>query len=216
MGGDETIRPFNRCDAGAFEAVYRSHYRFVYNICLRMLRDSDEAEDATQDVFVCVWRKINTFRGASAFSSWLFRLTTNSVLMRFRKKRNILVPLEDSKENEEFSYPELGAPDLNLNGSLDRLDIQAALEMLPHGYKTVFVLHDIHGYFHREIAELHGHSVGNSKSQLHRARVQLQKLLGGVPQKSSSRNRMRQKAPPMSNRSFERNVVLPAKTGHLS
>ena len=204
MSGDETIRPFNRCDARAFEAVYRSHYRFVYKICLGMLRDSDEAEDATQDVFVCVWRKINTFRGESAFSSWLFRLTTNSVLMRFRKKRNILVPLEDSNENEQLAYIEVGAPDLNLNGLLDRLDIQAALEVLPQGYKTVFVLHEIHGYFHREIAELNGHSVGNSKSQLHRARVQLQKLLGGVPGKSSSRNRMRQNPPPMSNQSFER------------
>ncbi len=149
-----------------------------------MLRDSDEAEDATQDVFVCVWRKIDTFRGESAFSSWLYRLTTNSVLMRFRKKKNNLMPLEESNKDDETSYIDIGAPDLNMSGLLDRLDIQTALEVLPHGYKTAFVLHDIHGYVHREIAALHGHSVGNSKSQLHKARLQLRKLLGGVLQKS--------------------------------
>jgi RNA polymerase sigma-70 factor, ECF subfamily len=181
---DAAIRPFNRGDAGAFEAVYRSYYEFVYTICLRMLRDSDEAEDATQDVFICVWRKIDTFRGESAFSSWLFRLTKNSVLMRFRKKKNNLMPLEESNEDDEPSYVDIGVPDLNLTGLLDRLDIQTALEGLPDGYKNAFVLHDIHGYVHREIAELHGHSVGNSKSQLHRARQQLRKLLGGVLQKS--------------------------------
>jgi RNA polymerase sigma-70 factor, ECF subfamily len=149
-----------------------------------MLRDSDEAEDATQDVFVCVWRKIDSFRGESAFSSWLYRLTTNNVLMRFRKKKHNLMPLEESNETDEPSPTDIGAPDLNLTGLLDRLDIQTALEVLPSGCKTIFVLHDIHGYVHREIAELHGHSVGNSKSQLHRARVKLRKLLGGMLQKS--------------------------------
>lgn len=154
-----------------------------------MLRDSDEAEDATQDVFVCVWRKFNTFRGESAFSSWLYRLTTNNVLMRFRKKkkRNNLLPLEGPNEDNEFSYIDVGAPDLNLSGLLDRLDIQTALKVLPDGYKTAFVLHDIQGYVHREIAELSGHSVGNSKSQLHRARVQLRKRLRGGAAKSKDR-----------------------------
>ncbi len=189
MERDAPIRTFNRGDARAFDAVYRTHYNFVYNICLRMLRDSDEAEDATQDVFVCVWRKFNTFRGESAFSSWLYRLTTNNVLMRFRKKkkRNNLLPLEGPNEDNEFSYIDVGAPDLNLSGLLDRLDIQTALKVLPDGYKTAFVLHDIQGYVHREIAELSGHSVGNSKSQLHRARVQLRKRLRGGVTKSKDR-----------------------------
>ena len=184
MSGDQAIRPFNRGDAGAFEVVYRSYFGFVYSICLRMLRDSTEAEDATQDVFVCVWRKINTFRGESAFSSWLYRLTMNSVLMRFRKKQHPLIALEESKGDDDLSYIEVGAPDLNLSGLLDRLDIRAALEVLPHGYKTAFVLHDIQGYGHKEIAKMQGNSVGSSKSQLHKARLQLRKLLTGVPQKS--------------------------------
>src|ERR1700755_1517253 len=101
-----------------------------------MLRDSDEAEDATQDVFVCVWRKIDSFRGESALSSWLYRLTTNSVLMRFRnkKRRNNLMPLAESNEDDERPYLDLGSPDLYLSGVVDRLDIETAMKNLPHGY----------------------------------------------------------------------------------
>src|SRR5262245_36937096 len=146
-----------------------------------MLRDPIEAEDATQDVFVCVLCKINTFRGESAFSSWLYRLTTNSVLMRFRRNRCACVPLEEPGEEDSASR-EIGAPDLNLSGLLDRIDLQSAIDVLPNGYKTAFLLHDVHGYAHREIAEMYGNSVGNSKSQLHKARLRLRKLLGDVTQ----------------------------------
>ena len=104
--------------------------------------------------------------------------------MRFRKKKRNLLPLEGANEGDEFSFIDVGAPDLNLSGLLDRLDIQTALEVLPQGYKTAFVLHDIQGYVHREIAELCGHSVGNSKSQLHKARVQLRKRLRSAVGKS--------------------------------
>lgn len=185
MSGSEEIRVFHRGDAGAFEVVYRIYFGFVYGICLRMLRDSTEAEDATQDVFVCVWRKMNTFRGESAFSSWLYRITMNSVLMRFRKKEHTLTPLEEFSNDDDGSHVEIGAPDLNLTGLLDRVDIQAALNVLPNGYKTAFVLHDIQGYGHREIAEMQGNSIGSSKSQLHKARLQLRKLLGGAPPSDS-------------------------------
>jgi len=177
------IRLFNRGDVHAFEFIYQSYCEFVHRICLRMLRDPVEAEDAAQDVFVCVFRKINTFRGESAFSSWLYRLTTNSVLMRFRKNkhRNAWIPLEEHREDEAASYSEIGAPDLHLTGLLDRIDLQSAIDVLPNGYKTALVLHDIHGYDHGEIAKMFGYSTGNSKSQLHKARHRLRKLLGRVP-----------------------------------
>jgi len=181
---DKAIRLFNQGDVKAFESIYRSYCEYVHRICLRMLRDPVEAEDAAQDVFVCVFRKINTFRGESAFSSWLYRLTTNSVLMRFRKNKRKWISLEASREDEGSSYREISAPDSNLSGLLDRIEIQSAVDVLPDGYKVAFVLHDIYGYDHREIAEISGYSIGNSKSQLHKARVRLRKLIGATPQKA--------------------------------
>ena len=186
---DKAIRLFNQGDAGAFEFVYRSYFGFVHSICLRMLRDPVEAEDAAQDVFVCVFCKINTFRGESAFSSWLYRLTRNSVLMRFRKNQHSWVPLEHSREDDSTPCNEIGARDLNLSGLLDRIDLQSAIDVLPNGYKTAFVLHDIQGYGHREIAEMHGNSIGSSKSQLHKARLRLRTLLGGSIAKKAKQDR---------------------------
>lgn len=180
---DKPIRLFNRGDAKAFDPIYRSYREFVHRICLRMLRDPVEAEDATQDVFVCLLYKINTFRGKSAFSSWLYRLTTNSVLMRFRKNRQRWVPLEETEECNGGSYNEISLPDLNLSGVLDRIDLESAIDVLPNGYKAAFVLHDIQGYRHREIAQMFGRSVETSKSQLHKARLRLRKLLTGIPKK---------------------------------
>jgi RNA polymerase sigma-70 factor (ECF subfamily) len=180
---DKAIRLFNLGDARAFEFIYRSYCGFVHSICLRMLRDPVEAEDAAQDVFVCVFCKIHTFRCESAFSSWLYRLTTNSVLMRFRKNKHRWIPLEGRGEDDEGSCSEITALDLNLSGSLDRIDLQSAVDVLPKGYKAAFVLHDIQGYDHREIAEMSGYSIGNSKSQLHKARLRLRELLGGMPKK---------------------------------
>ena len=111
LSADKAIRLFNKGDIQAFESIYRSYCEFVHRICLRLLRDPVEAEDAAQDVFVCVFRKINTFRGESAFSSWLYRLTTNSVLMRFRKKKHTRVPLEERSEDDGASYSEIEAVD---------------------------------------------------------------------------------------------------------
>ena len=178
---DKEVRLFTRDGTRAFEFAYRSYFEFVRNICLRMLRDPVEAEDAAQDVFVCVLCKLDTFRGEAAFSSWLYRLTTNSVLMRFRRNRCAYVPLEEPTEDDNDSSTEIGAPDLNLSGLLDRIDLQSAIDVLPNGYKTAFLLHDVEGYEHREIAEMRGNSIGNSKSQLHKARLKLRKLLGGIP-----------------------------------
>ena len=185
LSAGQAIRLFNQDDMQAFEFIYRSYCGFVHQICLRMLRDPIEAEDAAQDVFVCVFRKINTFRGESAFSSWLYRLTTNSVFMRFRKNKhkNAWISLEEHREEEAALCSEIGARDLNLSGLLDRIDLQSAIDVLPNGYKTAFLLHDIQGYDHREIAEMFGYSTGNSKSQLHKARLRLRSLLDGVPKK---------------------------------
>jgi RNA polymerase sigma-70 factor (ECF subfamily) len=179
----EAIRLAQQGDAAAFETIYQMHSRRVYSLCLRMVSDPVEAEDLTQEAFLQLFRKIHTFRGESAFSSWLHRLTANIVLMRFRKKRPVAVSLDElTRPDNEKERPtlELGSPDLRLAGLFDRVNLHAALEQLPHGYKHMFLLHDVHGYEHNEIATMLGCSVGNSKSQLHKARKRLRELLNEV------------------------------------
>jgi RNA polymerase sigma-70 factor, ECF subfamily len=175
----EAIRLAQQGDAAAFERIYRIHGRRVYALCLRMLGNPAEAEDLTQEAFLQLFRKIATFRGESAFSTWLHRLAVNVVLMKLRKKRLVETPIEDTSDPEDDSRPrkELGAPDLLLTGSIDRVHLERAIDQLPPGYKQVFVLHDIQGYEHNEIARLMNCSVGNSKSQLHKARMRLRELL---------------------------------------
>lgn len=179
----EAIRLAQQGDAAAFETIYQMHSRRVYSLCLRMVSDPVEAEDLTQEAFLQLFRKIHTFRGESAFSSWLHRLTANIVLMRFRKKRPVAVSLDElTRPDNEKERPtlELGSPDLRLAGLFDRVNLHAALEQLPRGYKHMFLLHDVHGYEHNEIATMLGCSVGNSKSQLHKARKRLRELLNEV------------------------------------
>jgi RNA polymerase sigma-70 factor (ECF subfamily) len=179
----EAIRLAQQGDAAAFEAIYQMHSRRVYALCLRMVGDAVEAEDLTQEAFLQLFRKIHTFRGESAFSSWLHRLTANIVLMRFRKKRPVSVSLDElvrSDDEKERPAIEIGAPDQRLTGLFDRVNLHAALAQLPEGYKSMFLLHDVHGYEHNEIATMLGCSVGNSKSQLHKARKRLRELLHEV------------------------------------
>ncbi len=179
----EAIRLAQLGDEAAFETIYQIHSRRVYALCLRMVGDPAEAEDLTQEAFLQLFRKIHTFRGESAFSSWLHRLTANIVLMRFRKKRVAAVSLDElTRSDEERERPiiEFGAPDLRLVGVFDRVNLQTAIEQLPEGYKSMFVLHDVHGFEHNEIATMLGCSVGNSKSQLHKARKRLRELLNEV------------------------------------
>jgi RNA polymerase sigma-70 factor (ECF subfamily) len=175
----EVIRQAHHGDTAAFDAIYRLHSKFVYSLCLRMLRDPFEAEDLTQETFVLVLRKIHTFRGESAFSSWLYRLATNLVLMRFRKKTPESASLKEADEAAKGGdlQSEIGGLDPQLSGLFDRLNIQAAVDLLPAGCKTTFILHDVEGYQHKEIAGILGCSVGNSKAQLHRARTRLRKML---------------------------------------
>jgi RNA polymerase sigma-70 factor (ECF subfamily) len=176
----EAIRLAQQGDAGAFERIYRLHSRRVYALCLRMVGNPAEAEDLTQDAFLQLFRKIGTFRGESAFSTWLHRLSVNVVLMKLRKKTLSETSLEESTDPEdESSGPrrEIGVPDLVLSGSIDRVHLERAIEQLPPGYRQVFVLHDVQGFEHNEIAGLMDCSIGNSKSQLHKARMRLRELL---------------------------------------
>ena len=165
-------------DAEAFEVLYNLHKRRVYSLCLRMTANTAQAEDLTQEAFLQLFRKIGTFRGESAFSTWLHRMAVNVVLMHLRKKGLPVVSLEETIETEEEApRKELGAQDPVLAGSVDRLQLQRAVEDLPPGYRTIFVLHDVEGYEHNEIAGLVGCSIGNSKSQLHKARMKLREFL---------------------------------------
>lgn len=176
----EAIRLAQSGDAAAFEHIYRLHSRRVYALCLRMVGNTAEAEDLAQDAFMQLFRKIGTFRGESAFSTWLHRLAVNVVLMKLRKKRLPESSLDETNDPDDESSgarKEIGTEDLLLTGSIDRVHLERAIEQLPPGYKQVFVLHDIQGFEHNEIAGLMKCSIGNSKSQLHKARMRLRELL---------------------------------------
>ena len=185
MGSDrlseaEVIQRAREGDRTAFEYLYRLHSRRVYAVCLRMVGDPTEAEDLTQEAFLRLFRKIHTFRGESAFSTWLHRLAVNLVLMHLRKKSLSTVPIEttpDPDDEDASSRIDIGAPDLFLEGSIDRINLKRCIAQLPVGCRTMFVLHDIQGYEHHEIAKILGRSVGDSKSQLHKARRRLRELL---------------------------------------
>jgi RNA polymerase sigma-70 factor (ECF subfamily) len=176
----DALRLAQQGDAAAFERIYELHRRRVYSLCLRMVSNTTEAEDLTQEAFLQLFRKIGTFRGESAFSTWLHRLAVNVVLMRLRKKTLPATSLDetaDADDSGEGPRRDFGAADLRLTGAVDRMNLQRAIETLPQGYRAVFVLHDVQGYEHNEIADFMGCSVGNSKSQLHKARMRLRELL---------------------------------------
>lgn len=176
----DAIRRAQQGDAEAFERLYHLHKGRVYSVCLRMVGNPAEAEDLTQEAFLQLFRKIHTFRGESAFSTWLHRLAVNVVLMQLRRKVLPQVSLDEPVETDEAGpgpLRELGQVDPRLAGSLDRITLEDAVAQLPPGYRTIFVLHDVEGYEHNEIAEMLGCSIGNSKSQLHKARLRLRELL---------------------------------------
>ncbi|MGI8495099.1 MAG: RNA polymerase sigma factor [Pyrinomonadaceae bacterium] len=162
-------------NVAAFELIYSRYHRRTYSLCLRMMNSATEAEDLTQEVFIQLFRKIGSFRGDSAFSTWLHRMTVNQVLMHFRKRG---VQNEKTTDSGEM-------PDQIVNGTerqsrmpiIDRIALNKAIAQLPNGYRTVFVLHDVEGFEHEEIARMLKLSVGTSKSQLHKARLKLRGLL---------------------------------------
>jgi RNA polymerase sigma-70 factor (ECF subfamily) len=174
----DAIERAKQGDPEAFEILYHLHKRRVYSLCLRMTANAAEAEDLTQEAFMQLFRKVASFRGESAFSTWLHRMAVNVVLMQLRKKGLQVVPLDENAETDEDTpKKDFGAQDVVLEGSIDRLRLQNAIGKLPPGYRTIFVLHDVEGYEHNEIADMVGCSIGNSKSQLHKARMKLRELL---------------------------------------
>jgi RNA polymerase sigma-70 factor, ECF subfamily len=162
-------------DMDAFEQLYDRHNRRVYAVCLRMTQNVQEAEDLTQDVFIQLFRKIGSFRGESAFTTWLHRLAVNQVLMHFRKRS---VKLEHTTaEGETPEQVVRGTENPKAMPVVDRIALDSALSKLPPGYRTVFILHDVEGHEHEEIAKILGIAVGTSKSQLHKARMKLRAIL---------------------------------------
>jgi len=174
----QLIARAQRGEEEAFAALFEAHKRRVYSLCLRMTGNTAEAEDLTQEAFLQLFRKISTFRGESAFSTWLHRLAVNVVLMHLRKKGLQQISLDevDTSQDEPVKR-DYGSDDRRLIGSVDRIGLQKAIADLPPGYRAVFVLHDVEGYEHNEIAEIMKCSVGNSKSQLHKARMKLRERL---------------------------------------
>ena len=174
-------------DMAAFEELYERHSRRVYSLCLRMTANTAEAEDLAQEAFIQLFRKIGSFRGESAFTTWLHRLTVNQVLMHFRKKG---VKMEQTTDDGETPVQIVAGTEDHLKMPVvDRIALDKAMARLPRGYRTVFVLHDVEGHEHEEIARLLGCSVGTSKSQLHKARMKLRMLL------TTGKNRRRRRAP---------------------
>jgi RNA polymerase sigma-70 factor (ECF subfamily) len=157
-------------DVRAFEQLYRAHLPRVHSLVRRMAggRDTDEL---TQDVFVRVWQKLGTFRGDSSFTTWLHRLAVNVVIERFRTEQTRRQRMYDGEEIFETLSGPSHSRDLSM-------DFETALEKLPDGAREIFVLHDVEGYKHHEIATLLDISAGTSKAQLHRARMMLRKHLG--------------------------------------
>jgi RNA polymerase sigma-70 factor (ECF subfamily) len=159
----------------AFEMIYSRYHRRTYGLCLRMTGSQTEAEDLTQEVFIQLFRKIGSFRGDSAFSTWLHRLTVNQVLMHFRRRS-----VKNERTSEDGEMPEQtvrGSADPGKMQVIDRIALKNAVAQLPNGYRNVFLLHDVEGFEHEEVARIMGISVGTSKSQLHKARLKLRGLL---------------------------------------
>ncbi|HET6889920.1 MAG TPA: RNA polymerase sigma factor [Pyrinomonadaceae bacterium] len=162
-------------DMEAFEKIYRRYHARVYGLCLRMTRNVSQAEDLAQDVFIQLFRRINTFRGEASFATWLHRLTVNQVLMHFRK------PAVKTEQTTEDGTTPLriagGTENPGKMSVIDRISLAEAIRRLPKGYRAVFILHDVKGYEHEQIGQMLGCAVGTSKSQLHKARMKLRRLL---------------------------------------
>lgn len=195
---EEVVRRAQKGDIDAFEAIYRMTCGRIYAQCLRFMHNAADAEDLTQEVFLLLYRKIATYRGEAAFSTWLHRVALNAALMRIRCKALPLTSI-DAMENDGIVHQEerqeFGREDGRLVHSPDRLVLQAAIAGLAPGYRIIIYLHDTFGYEHHEIAEIMGCSIGNSKSQLHKARLKIRAQLlawqaerrDGRPQETCSR-----------------------------
>jgi len=176
-------------DEEAFATLFRQHKSRVYSVCLLMTKDVAEAEDLTQEAFLQVFRTIGTFRGDAAFSTWLYRIAVNTVLMKLRRRKSPAAISLDEPVNAESPslHRDFGKNDPDLSGAVDRIALRRAIAELPEGCRKIFALHEVEGYQHHEIAELLDCSIGNSKSQLHKAKLKLRDLL--FPKKKIGRRR---------------------------
>ncbi len=182
--GADLVKRAQQGDADAFATLFHTHKMRIYSLCLRMTNNAAEAEDLAQDAFLQVFRKLATFRGDSALSTWLYRIAVNTVLMHFRRKTPCKVSLDENFNNQNSAKPvrrEYGTRDGRLETSVSRVALTRAISELPEGYRAIFLLHEVEGYQHREIAELLGCSVGTSKSQLHKAKLRIRDILTYVP-----------------------------------
>jgi RNA polymerase sigma-70 factor, ECF subfamily len=174
MNNSDKTKPLTDADQEQFHELYQTHYRRVYSICLRMTQDISDAEDLTQEVFVQLFRTVGSFRGDSAFTTWLHRLTVNRVLMHFRKNKR---RLRSEQLTEEGEMPAQGVVGVKPTNIVDRILLSEVIAKLPDGYREALILHDIHGLEHKEIARWKGRTEGTSKSQLYKARVALRALI---------------------------------------
>jgi RNA polymerase sigma-70 factor (ECF subfamily) len=174
-------------DEEAFASLYQLHKKRVYSVCLQMTKDVADAEDLTQEAFMQVFRSVNSFRGDSAFSTWLYRIAVNTVLMKLRRRKSPpLISLDEPVSADSPSLKrDVGKADPSLSGAIDRIALRRAVEELPAGCRQIFDLHEVKGYQHHEIAQLLECSVGNSKSQLHKAKLKMRDEL--LPKRRISR-----------------------------
>lgn len=186
----DLVRRAQQGDSDAFSSLFYAHKPRIYSVCLRMTNNTAEAEDLTQDAFLQVFRKLATFRGDSALSTWLYRIAVNTVLMHFRKKALRQISLDEPyNQDARLVRREYGRKDDRLIGSVDRIALIRAIRELPAGYRTIFLLHEVEGYEHQEIAQLLDCSVGNSKSQLHKAKLRIRELLGYAREENAESSR---------------------------
>jgi RNA polymerase sigma-70 factor (ECF subfamily) len=165
-------------EESAFAELFEMHQDHVYCLCLRMTANVAEAEDLTQEAFVHIFHKLASFRNKSALSTWIHRIAVNTTLMRLRKKTLREVSLDQRMSNNEIKQElDLSRHDERLRGTVDRLALIRAISELPPGCRTVFLLHDGEGYGHQELARLLNSTVGNTRSQLHKARLRIRELL---------------------------------------
>jgi RNA polymerase sigma-70 factor (ECF subfamily) len=167
-------------DQQAFHALYLKYHHRVYSTCLRMTKNASESEDLAQDIFVRLFRTVGTFRGESAFTTWLHRVTVNHVLMHFRKRK--LWPEQTCNNEEWLAYKSAQIQAPVRMKIVDRILLTEVIAKLPDGYRQAIILHEIEGLEHREIAQRRGRSVGTSKSQLHKGRAMLRKLISAQHQ----------------------------------
>jgi RNA polymerase sigma-70 factor (ECF subfamily) len=188
--GQSDLELARRCrqgDAAAFEELYRAHAGRLYSLLFRMAGSAQEAEDLLQDVFLTAYRKLGGFRGDSTLGTWLYRMAVNHCLDFLRGRHARMAKATASLEDDEAAEPVAAMP--LIPQAVNRIDLERAIAQLPDGCRTAFVLHDVEGFEHNEIARLLGVSEGTSKSQVHKARLKLRALLSGLAAETAKNRR---------------------------